>query len=278
MRALAAISVSFLLAAAGLFIRHRSDTKPKRIWIAGAPQIEVGEILTRPDGSAWPRSPSRSIVIATSATCPACSVDRAFEGDLFRRAKTLELPVFFLLSSESNEDILARRLALEEKNVLRADLALIGVSRTPTILAVDSTGRVVAIRTGTISPAEEEQYLDELLVGTSKPLYLRIKNAEVMQHLTLGLKYQIIELRNNKTSLPAGLAYRQISVSELSIRAPHEITSDTMVFVDCNTAKSAMACQNALLSLSNIWAPDHLFAINLPTRGSLRDAAIVDSR
>jgi hypothetical protein len=236
--------------------------------MAGAPQIEVADIFPRPDGRSWAQR-SRSIVIATSATCPACSADQVFEEELFRRAKSLGLPVFFLLSAEPNEDILARHLAGENKYVFRADLSAIGVSRTPTILAVDGTGRVLAIRIGTIAPADQEKYVDELLLGTSTPLYVRIKNAEVMRYVARVPKYQVIELRSTKTPLPAGLQYRQIPVNELSIRAIHEISRDTAVFVDCNSVKSAMTCQNALLLLSNTWTPDHLFAIDLPTRASL---------
>lgn len=261
-------TVAIIVALFGWLIirRHVDIVAERNAGIKGAPQLEVGDTLPRPDGKTWPLNRGRSIVIVGSATCGACSANQPFEQAVVLKAHSLGLPVFFLLSSRGAQDSLANRLMAEGKAVLRADLAAIGVIRTPTILSVDSAGRILAIRIGTVGSKDEELYATELLRGTSAPLYSRIANAELPQYIARSPDYQIIELRDVSTPLPKGFRYRQIPIAELTVRAAHEIANDATVFVDCNTVISAMACQNALLILSQSRKPDHLVAVNLPTR------------
>jgi hypothetical protein len=181
----------------------------------------------------------------------------------------MKLPVFYLVSSSRAEDLFAGQIVRDGRRVLRADLSAIGVSRTPTVMAVNRAGRIIAIRIGSVFPGspEDARCSAELLSGTSHPLYMRITNAELPRYVAGKTRYQIIELHQAPTPLPPGLQYRQIPPGELSVRAAHEIPRDNTVFVDCNTVKSPLVCQNALLILSSIWAPDNLVAVNLPKRG-----------
>jgi hypothetical protein len=263
--ALTAVLVVF----ASVLISRRKPPDAKSATRSGAPQLEVDDSFVRPDGQEWPH-PSRSIVIATSSSCAACSTNQTFEQEVAAGAKANGIPVFYLISRAQAQDSFVRELESGQHKVIRADLASIGVNRTPTIMAVNPTGQILAIRIGSVFAAspQKRQYAAELLFGTGKPLYGRITSAELQRHIVGTSDYQIIKLRDVATPLPKGLRYRFIPLGELSVRANHEISKESPVFVDCNTATSPFTCQNALLLLSNTWAPDRLFAVDLPARTS----------
>ena len=272
MRRLLAVATLATAAGASLWlIRHHQRAEVQNKAPAGAPQLEVGDILSRPDGTSWPTGPDRTIVIVTSGTCAACSIDKPFEDLLCAKAAALGVPVVFLISSRSEQNAVAHQMRADGKQFLREDLHLIGVNRTPTELAIDKTGRVLAIQVGTASlvPSEQEQEIAELLFGASRPRYSRISGTDLPVYAARAAEYQIIELPGRKTLRVAGLRYREIPMDDLWVRAAHEIDRTATVFVDCDSARSANTCQTALLVLSHRWGPDRLFAVNMPTRGAM---------
>lgn len=263
--------ISVLVLGLALMVRSRRDTVLLGD-LSGAPQAEVADIVGRPDGASWTVDHSRAIVFATSATCTACSTTRPFEESLSRSAKALAIPVFFLLSSDAEEDTLAQKLKTQGESVIRGDLVRLGVARTPTVLAVDATGRVLAIRVGAVSDAstEKDRIMEEMLTGTSEPLYGRLQSSELTRYLQRGRPSEVIELRTPVRPISGEVHYRQIRLGDLSIRAPREIDKSTTVFVDCDSAGSPFACQEAMLILAKTWEPRRLFAINLPVRHAAR--------
>lgn len=150
--------------------------------------------------------------------------------------------------------------------MIRANLGLLGVGRVPNLLAVDSDGTVLAIRTGSVSAASADTVIRQLTSGTTRRLYERIARNQMESYARGASSYQIVALREPKSLPFAGARYTVIPYDELGVRATYELSPDVTTFVDCDTAVSVFECQEALLTLAQGRGFSHLLAVNLPSR------------
>jgi hypothetical protein len=164
----------------------------------------------------------------------------------------------------------AKDLALHHYGVLRGTLSRLGVARTPTFVAVNRQGMIIAIRTGSVPDKARERITAELLYGTSKPLYSRVDMRTAQSMAASADHYGMIELAPPVAAPFRGAHYRVIRPDELSIRAPHEFDRNSPLFLDCNSAGSPTQCQSALIALSQRWPHERLFAVDLE-RGLTRE-------
>lgn len=256
-----ALSLMLLLAIGAVVVAylgplHRSNHQPMPV------RLEVGDALPREAGLPWQAAQRRSILVVTSATCGPCNSDRDFEDGLNSRAGDAGVPVWYLLPPASDQDSLAKAMTLGGLRVLRGRLNDLGLPLTPTFLAVDRKGVIVAIRTGSVPLLKRDSVVAELLYGTSKPQYSRVRQRDAQALCNVG-PCGIIELTPASSVVVPGIKSRVIPVDELSIRALHEFDHNSRLFLDCKSAVSPFQCQTALLLLAQRWPPELLYALDL---------------
>lgn len=230
-------------------------------------QLEVGGYLSAPGGKPWPtKGAERTIVIATSGTCASCSSSRDIADSLYLQARAFKMPVVYLVSTSAEQDPEAKRLKSEGRTVWRGSLFGMGVGRTPTFLALDASGRIVALHVGTVEPKLQDRFFAELLSGSTRHWYDRISGTEAAEYAKQNQKYQLVALSKPKSPVFQQARYDVIPEDELAMRAPYELSPEVTTFVDCDTAPSMLDCQSALITLGEALEFGRLFAIGLPTR------------
>lgn len=263
------LSVISLWAIAWLsYQRHKRDELPVLQDGPETVQVEVGDQLVRPDGRQWHFDAQRAIVSVTAGNCGACIENRDFEDELRSRASALGYSFFYMISSNSKQDGFAKDLEARGSNVLRGVLFFVGVSRTPTMLAIDRSGKVIAIWTGTVPHARKEETLKELIFGTTPPLYTRVTTSEVASWARKFNEYRVIALREPRAYAVSADHYQVIPGDELAIRAGYELPPQAAAFIDCKTAVNISECGEALLTLAKSAEHTQLFAIDFPRRRS----------
>ncbi len=145
----------------------------------------------------------------------------------------------FLISSRSEQNAVAHQMRADGKQFLREDLHLIGVNRTPTELAIDKTGRVLAIQVGTASTGAERAGAGNRRTAFrgQQTRYSRISGTDLPVYAARAAEYQDHRATGRKTLRVAGLRYREIPMDDLWVRAAHEIDRTATVFVDCDSAR-----------------------------------------
>jgi thiol-disulfide isomerase/thioredoxin len=148
----------------GGFLILRQNQEIKQI-LAGQPKvINVGNQLGSLHGYNWNSHPA-TLVIALRAGCPFCRASMPLYGrigDRWREGKLRAYPVV-LFPDRAIED----RPELRGLQVLSAvDYLSIGILSTPTVLLVDSRGKVVHKWTGQLASPQEEVVLAETSAST----------------------------------------------------------------------------------------------------------------
>jgi len=234
---------------------------------AGLVDLEPGDRICRPDGTGWSAAPNRTVLIVRSATCAACSADGAAEERLYERCRAARIPVAYVLPKREDQEAQAKELASAGRDVIRMDLPDLGITRTPSIVSIDSAGIIKALWIGTIPETGANALTDELLFGASAPFYQRVDRTTAAQVAAQDPEYQVLAFREpDSPSLPRA-KYRIIPSSEFIVRAKYELKPNHLVFIDCDAIRSPIACQNAALQLSKSGFT-RLAVIDLPRRGA----------
>jgi thiol-disulfide isomerase/thioredoxin len=229
----------------------------------GEPQTDVGvgDTLCRADHRSWASPGSSALVIVGASYCPACQAAQPFEEQLNQYGENHDIPVFYVFSQDARNDALAIQLRQAKRTVIRANLRVLGVRRTPSFLRVDDQGIVQSMWTNSIPPGTESEVLAGLATGHLET-YDKVSAAELAAYLT-DSNYRILAL----SEIGHDLAPRAsvIPFSELGVRAKYELNPEQRIVLDCGTALSPLACQQAAIVLSQMRFKQ-VIAVGLPPR------------
>ena len=165
------------------------------------------------------------------------------------------------------QDAEASRLRRAGETVSRGVLGALGVAFTPTILAVDSRGEVIASWVGTVAPDQVGVRVAELTAGRGARAYRAIEWSDAEALVKMSPDSQVLGLMGSQANSPFGSRYKVIPANELVPRARYELRPDVPTVVDCDAAKSFIECQSALVTLSQIYRFKRLFAVGLKPAG-----------
>jgi len=244
---------------------YRRPLRPRvavQRFVPGRPDVEIGSRLCGPDGKPWCEGCTRAVILFGSATCPSCVANVGFEARLRSSCGELGFPVFYVLPPGPDHDSLAKSLYAGGVKVLRSDLPFFGVSRTPSMIAVDRSGMVQAMWTGNVPDDHADTVLGELTTGASAPLYSRATRRD-LDEIAKASAYELLVFNTAKATWPSGTRYRFIPGGELAIRAEYELHKNVPIIADCSTAASGLSCQENLLTLANSGFT-RLIALDLP--------------
>jgi hypothetical protein len=228
--------------------------------------LEVGGRVCLPGGALALASAPRSVVIITRAECPACSIDKAFEEDLYLRCTGLGIPVIYLLPKNAREDARAQEFRSLGRKVVRADPSPVGFSRVPTLAALDQAGIILAMWIGTVPNEIAPRVLREIISGAGGTPYSRIGSTDLEATTRREANYQILTLTEPWKPLFPGAHSTFIPEPELGVRAGYELKKEVPTFVDCGGAGvSPLACQEAVMMISRM-SFARVSAVDLPVR------------
>src|SRR5260370_23244006 len=86
------------------------------------PDVVAGDRLCRPGGGNWASQSPKALVVATSATCAVCRVDRTVEEEVLDAARATGLDAYVLLSPSPANDVFAAALKANRVQVVRSVL------------------------------------------------------------------------------------------------------------------------------------------------------------
>ncbi len=213
--------------------------------------------------------PKRSVVVVTNQQCPFCRQGRAFQEIVVQRCLRKEIPVLYLVPAREDNDQLAHELTELRRTVIRVDLAKAGVMRVPTILTIDSAGRILSQWTGASPSAEGlERVVEELLSGGGRPRYVTLTAHELREVALREPRAQRIALAPPSQAQVQMTAQKVIPLAELEVRADYELDRGRPLIVDCiQGSVPPFWCQQAALTLSNRGF-SNLYAAGLVGEGS----------
>lgn len=157
-----AVAVFLVLVARGEFTRHT-------VKMPGSPGTLVGTTINVP-GIHLP-SGEESLVLGISTTCHFCKDSLPFYKELTAQAKGKVNVIAVLPQPQTEAEAYVKAAGLTGTEVVSADLARIGVIGTPTLLLVDSAGKVKSAWVGKQDEAGQQKILAAVLpaAGTAVP-------------------------------------------------------------------------------------------------------------
>jgi hypothetical protein len=210
-----------------------------------------------------PRAP-RSLVIVTGLGCPACSANALIEERIYQRARSLGILVIYLVDDVPNQDPRASALRDGGRVVVRANLAGVGLSRTPTMAAIDPSGTIIAMAVGVLQGERAEKAIVTLLEGRSAPPYSRIPptgDSDVLSGAT-----QVLTFRRPQGGPLLQSNYRVMEERDAAIRAKVEFDRARPLVVNCEPESiHPFMCQGILIALADSGFQG-LKAVGLPFR------------
>jgi len=147
------VTVFLVLAVRGeLLKRQTADTSPHAI---------IGKTLSLPGVNFPPQH--NSLVLALSTTCHFCKESLPFYRDLAGRLVGQIDVIAVLPQPQPEGQSYMRQATVNVKQVVSAGLGSIGVHGTPTILLVDSTGKVINVWVGLLNQKGQQEVLADAL-------------------------------------------------------------------------------------------------------------------
>lgn len=226
--------------------------------------LEVGDRICRPDGRPWSPAAGRTVIIVRTGSCPSCQAVKPFEEKLREKCESLRIPIVYVIPKRADQDRIAGELVALGRTVVRADLESLGVSRVPTMLGIDSHGKILAMWTGTVPPDEEDSVEREITSGRSQPNYLRAEMEELKGAAALGRPYIALAFKKLESHPVLSVKHVVIPDKELAVRAKYELQADVPTFVICGST-DAFRCQDNLITLARLGFTK-LYAIGLSKR------------
>ena len=122
--------------------------------------IQAGTKISLP-GIDWSKS-TRTVVLALSTTCHFCSESAPFYQKLQQqKPNSVRLVAVFPQSVENSRNYL-NKLGVSLSDVVQSSLASLGVSRTPTLLLIDSEGSVTDSWVGRLSDSDAAKVIAQI--------------------------------------------------------------------------------------------------------------------
>jgi hypothetical protein len=229
--------------------------------------LEVGSRLCVPNAVAINTANIRRVVIVIKAGCAACAANEGFEERVYAKCLSDGIPVLYVLPSDSDQEVEARHLTALGRSVYREELVSLGLTRTPTIVAIDPNGTLRAMSIGSVAANREDEFLAALTSGITVAPYTRVKSDNPKLHALSG-GGQLLSFSKPIDPRLALLPYKVIPAVEVGVRAQYELRKDQPLLVNCSPEEvHPMQCQEILLTLSQSHFSD-LVAVNLPLRAS----------
>jgi len=208
-----------------------------------------------------------TIILATSATCQYCKESQAFHQALIAKAHELGRKVL-VLTSRTGEAPPETALALgPDDGTLHLDLTSIGVSGTPSVIALDPAARVVGLWVGKMNSAQEKTVLARLEGGhtLTRAGTGWAPGSGVGEELTESdatgrlSRFLVLDIRA-RTEADTGGARINIPVDELAARADLELPRDRDLLLDCSSLDSSLCETGREILVHNgiteIWLKD----------------------
>lgn len=209
-------------------------------------------------GVQWGQSP-RTVILALSPTCPACKMSSGFYRALIDSARPEDFRVIAV--SQVSADALRPyvvELGIEKsKDLYQAALRPLGVRLTPTLVIVDSHGKVESAWAGRLSGSQEREVFAALRTGLPAQVGEVNSSRDSVAVVEVGTEELRILLKDPDTvvldvrerslfyeaHLPNSL---NMPVDEIAPRAPHELPNDREILVYAHIGQSCSGLKNPL--------------------------------
>lgn len=202
--------------------------------------------------AAWSKAP-KTLVLALSAYCQYCRASAGFYRSLTETAGTGRFQIMAVLPEPiATAKAFLPALGIDRlSDVRQADLGLIGVTATPTMMIADQSGTVQALWTGKLTEEREREVYARL--GVAPPaqhpaMQIASDNKETpgvsATELRVLLKKPdtVVLDSRDRSSFGRGHIDGAINIpyDEILARGPHEIAHETTLLVFC---ASHSACE-----------------------------------
>jgi hypothetical protein len=260
---LAVISCVLLVLYVGIRRRTTAD-KPSELPSVQSVDLMIGDKVCRPDNQPWGSPNEKVLVSVGNAKCGACSANKPMEEELFERCRALGFAFYYVTPNNTANKTYIETFRLMGRQVIPTNLALFGAQRTPTMMRLRGDGTLEAMRIGTTDDADRKDVIDSLLGLTPpKNTYGRITSAELLA-CPSDVECTVLALARMPDG-PLREKAIQIPSGQVDVRADYELRRTNKIYVDCPTARSALACQAAAIALvANGF--QRVFVVDLPRR------------
>jgi hypothetical protein len=221
--------------------------------LLGSP-LQVGSTVSL-DGADFSRSPVNFIVVV-SPVCKYCLASETFHSNWLKIARTANVPVYVAVPSKKEASQYLKGLGVSDDSAREYKQLKGFVSGTPTIVGVDSTGRVVDLWAGLATPADESDVVDitraRSFSAGKESTKIDAPNYQPRDLLDLKAKtdLSVIDLRE-RDKINKENASVNIPLEELPFRAAHELNQSALQIVDC-TNIGYDQCAFAVKTLKNL--------------------------
>jgi hypothetical protein len=205
------------------------------------PQIPIGTQL-KLDGVKW-RNNGRTLIFAMQVGCRYCLASIPFYKDLLRSDTSGSLRTLAIFPQPVEESQrYVREHGLGFNDIRESRLSDIDVAGTPTLILVDSKGRVQGAWAGKLDSKQEAEVFHALrlkrvasmpaVFGDSKGVATTALQVDLRPFVDNGL---LVDVRPRSAFAESHLAKSiNIPLDELEARAPHELAADDNIVVYCD--------------------------------------------
>jgi thioredoxin-related protein len=122
-------------------------------------EIHAGQVVALPDVD-WTKN-GRTLLLALSTTCHFCTQSGPFYQRLVKEHGDTQLIALVPQSDDEGRQYL-KKLGVEINEVKQVSMSELGLSGTPTLVLVDSSGKVVNVWVGALPPDQENEVLNQV--------------------------------------------------------------------------------------------------------------------
>lgn len=198
------------------------------------------------------RNRPSTLLLVSSPHCHFCLESKGFHRRLIADAESHNIPVFVAVPDPSSSAAYVSSFNLRPGR-LKAWSDLSGsVEGTPTLMAIDPSGRVARLWVGELQPAGETAVLEAVSAGKfSLPVAaaqhgdVREFSPEALDRLRRTEKLDIIDVRERSDvrQLPPGVV--NVPLQEVPFRAAYDIAPEVLHVIDCR-ALTPELCEQAV--------------------------------
>lgn len=148
-----------------LVLAARGDFSHRTVKAPNPSTAVIGKTISLP-GVQWAQS-EESLVLGISASCHFCKDSLPFYKQLASQAQGKVNVIAVLPQEQKEADAFLQGAGIANVQVVSQNLGKIGVYATPTLLLVDSSGKVKDSWVGELDAARQKKLLAELLPGAA---------------------------------------------------------------------------------------------------------------
>jgi hypothetical protein len=228
--------------------------KSREVALPTKPLVQNGSSLSI-QGVDFAQAPM-SLIVVSSPVCKYCLASEHFHSKMLEIARAANVPVYVAVPSRKGSSQYLKELAVSDDAVKEYHQMSVSVSGTPTILAIDNTGRVRDIWSGLANPADEVEIVDLLRTRSfsAGKEYTRIDAPDFQPQELIGLESKmqldIVDLREREKANPVSGSIN-IPSMELPFRASRELDKAKLQVVDCTNVLH-VECSSAVKTLKEL--------------------------